>query len=196
MKKVISTLITLAMLIATIPMTASALVVDDWEIEISNGEAYIIGFNGKCPDKITLPTQIGNFTVVGLKSNIFTENVTEIIIPEGYKTISMKMSVVGDYLGATKDKLEKITLPSTLETMDFNFKNCTNLKEIKIPRGVKKLQDSMFEGCLSLKYVYSRVLATKKIVIVIEISITKASINLIVPLSQLFIFSPNQGILH
>ena len=154
MKKVISTLITLAMLIATIPMTASALVVDDWEIEISNGEAYIIGFNGKCPDKITLPTQIGNFTVVGLKSNIFTENVTEIIIPEGYKTISMKMSVVGDYLGATKDKLEKITLPSTLETMDFNFKNCTNLKEIKIPRGVKKLQDSMFEGCLSLKYVY------------------------------------------
>lgn len=154
MKKLLSTFIILAMLIATIPMTVNALVVDDWEVEISNGEAYIIGFNGVCPNKMTLPTQIGNFSVVGLKSNIFTENVTEIIIPEGYRVISMKMSVVGEYLGTIKDTLEKITLPSTLETMDFNFKNCQKLKEIHIPGNVKKLQDSIFEGCSSLKYVY------------------------------------------
>ncbi|MBQ6847262.1 MAG: leucine-rich repeat protein [Oscillospiraceae bacterium] len=154
MKRTISILITFVMLLTMIPATANALVIDDWEIEISNGEAYIIGFNGTCPDKMILPTQIGNFSVVGLKRNIFTENVTEITVPEGYRVISMKMSVVGDYLGTIKDKLKKITLPSTLQTMDLNFKNCVKLKEIKIPGGVKKLPDSIFEGCSSLKYVH------------------------------------------
>ncbi|MBE7015589.1 MAG: hypothetical protein E7417_02060 [Ruminococcaceae bacterium] len=154
MRKMVSLLITVILGVSVLPMTANALVVGDWEIEISGNEATIIGYNGVCPDKMTLPTQIGNFPVVGLKGNIFSENVEEIIIPEGYRSVSMKMSVIGDYLGTIKDKLEKITLPSTLETMDFNFKNCHKLKEIRIPGNVKKLPDNMFADCTMLKNVY------------------------------------------
>ncbi len=152
MKKLLSFLIISVMLLSLIPMTAGALVVDDWEIEISNGNAYIIGFNGSCSNKMTLPTQIGNFPVVGLKSNIFTENVTEIIIPEGYTNISIPNSH-GKNLFNLRDTLAKITLPSTLVEFNVSFKEFSKLTEINIPGGVKAIPESQFEGCINLKKV-------------------------------------------
>ena len=152
MKRIVSLCLITVMLLTAMPLVASALVVGEWEIEISNGEAYIIGFNGMCPDTMTLPTQIGNFPVAGLKSNIFTENVTEIIIPEGYSNISISNSY-GKNLSNLKDSLIKITLPSTLVEFDVSFNGFSKLTEINIPSGVKVIPDEQFMRCVNLKKV-------------------------------------------
>ena len=155
MKKILSTFIILAVLIAIIPMTASALVVDDWEIEISNGEATIIGYTGNCPDKMTLPAMVGNYKVVGIDdqlaydgNNIFDDNVSEIVVPEGYRSIK------GCSIANLQKSLKKLTLPSTLELLDVGFAGFDGLTEITIPSKVKEIKFMQFARCKNLEYVH------------------------------------------
>lgn len=143
----------IVMLFTMLPMSASALVVGDWIIEISDGEAYISGYNGVCPDKFTLPNTIGNFKVAGLKKNIFSDNVKEIIVPDGYKSIVISDSY-GENLSNIKNTLEKISLPSTLTKFSVNFIGFTKLTEITIPGSVKEICDSQFKDCVNLENIY------------------------------------------
>jgi len=154
MRKILSTFLTIAMLLAMIPMTVSALVVDDWEIAISNGEATIIGYTGVCTDKMTLPTMVGNYNVVGIDDqskydeNIFDDNVTEVVVPEGYRSIK------GYVFANLQKSLKKLTLPSTLEVLDVSFIEFDGLTEITIPSKVKEIQFMQFARCKNLEYVY------------------------------------------
>ena len=79
------------------------------------------------------------------------KNIVEVIIPEGYVSI-------GDYAFHGCEKLEKVTLPSTLGAMGrYAFANCPNLKEIVLPDSVVQIGENIFIGCKSLaKIVLSR----------------------------------------
>ncbi|MBE6646076.1 MAG: hypothetical protein E7611_00370 [Ruminococcaceae bacterium] len=67
--------------------------------------------------------------------------ITEVVIPEGVKTI-------GSYAFANLTALTKVTLPSTLERIDFGaFYGCTSLTQIEGIENVKFINRSAFEGC-------------------------------------------------
>lgn len=170
MKKLFKSMLIVCLIyLATI--TTQALVVGDWEAEISNNEAIIIGYTGECTEKMELPAYLGNFKVVGLGGCLFDGNVKEIVIPEGYRFIREPENVMfNPYSGSRKNvfynvrkSLEYIHLPQSLEVLEASFRECIALKEITIPAKVKSLpvilHDSnkyygIFDGCESLEYVY------------------------------------------
>jgi len=143
------------MIIASIPMSASALVVDEWEIAISGNEATVIDYNGTCSAKMTMPTQIGGYKVVGLSAPIFSDNVEEIIFPEGFKYIKGR-----DTFTNLKNKLKKISLPQSLEILESYFNDFTELKEIYISGNIKEIlggvawHPGQFTGCVNLTTVH------------------------------------------
>ena len=69
------------------------------------------------------------------------DTITEVVIPEGVKTI-------GSYAFANLTALTKVTLPSTLERIDFGaFIGCSSLMKIEGIENVKFINQGAFEGC-------------------------------------------------
>ena len=69
------------------------------------------------------------------------DTVTEVVIPEGVKTI-------GPFAFANLTALKKVTLPSTLERIDQGaFLGCTALSEVVGLEHVKFINQSAFENC-------------------------------------------------
>ncbi len=70
-----------------------------------------------------------------------------VVIPEGVTEIVR-------YTFKDCVKLEKVELPSTLKSIEFNaFEGCSSLKEINFPSAMRYIGSSAFEGCTSLKSV-------------------------------------------
>ena len=149
MRKILSTFIILAMLIATIPMTASALVVDDWEISISGSEATIIGYSGEQKKQIVVPAKVGNYNVVAVDgAKLFDEPVEELIFSEGIKNICRE-----PFAYHLRNSLKKVVLPESLEKLDVHFQGYENLESINIPSSIKEINFSQFAGCTNLKKI-------------------------------------------
>ncbi len=69
------------------------------------------------------------------------DTITEVVIPEGVKTI-------GSYAFANLTALTKVVLPSTLERIDFGaFIGCTSLMQVEGIENVKFINQGAFEGC-------------------------------------------------
>ncbi len=155
MKKIIGLILVLTLIATVFSISASALIVGDWEITISDGEATIIDYTGTCTETMVLPTQIGNYKVVAIEDksdydskDIFDKTVKEVIIPEGYR------AVLGCVFHGLSKTLEKVTLPESLEEFTTSFNSFTALKEISIPGKVKTLQHMQFARCTALEHVY------------------------------------------
>lgn len=77
---------------------------------------------------------------------IYSENdVKNIVVKDG-------TTLIADGAFSYKDKLESISLPDSITKMP-SFKECTHLKEVNIPKGVKRLPRSCFKYCKSLKSI-------------------------------------------
>lgn len=75
------------------------------------------------------------------------DNLTEIIIPEGIRTID-------DCAFAKCKNLKKIVLPNSLEIIRSNaFHECINLEEIILPTGLKEIEFRAFSDCRKLKKI-------------------------------------------
>ena len=69
------------------------------------------------------------------------DTITEVVIPEGVKTI-------GSYAFANLTALTKVVLPSTLERIDFGaFIGCSSLMQVEGIENVKFINQGAFEGC-------------------------------------------------
>lgn len=72
------------------------------------------------------------------------------VVP-GYTGIDIQL--FGSVLGGREDMV-RLTLPDTIR--EFNsgeFKNCVNLREVRIPKYLTEIRNEAFKGCSSLKYV-------------------------------------------
>ena len=152
MKKIIALSLAAIMLFLTIPFVANAYIVGDWEVEISNNKAALIGYHGVCVDKMVLPSYVGNYEVEGINGTLFEDEVKEIVVPEGYKFIGKSRLVKDD----VKEALEKVVLPESLERFETDFNGYTGLKEINIPSKIKEIPDDfpgIFSVCKNLETV-------------------------------------------
>ena len=81
----------------------------------------------------------------------------EITIPEGITELSSFVEKdeegVALYYGSLAfcKALKKVTLPSTLKTIDeYTFSSCPALESIEIPNGVTEIKEGAFKSCESL----------------------------------------------
>ena len=149
MKKLLSTFIILVMLIATIPMTVSALVVDDWEIAISGSEATIVGYHGEQNTKIVIPANVANYNVIAVEGrNLFSEPVEELIFSEGIRKISGE-----SFEYHLRNSLKKVVLPDSLESLDVLFQGYEKLENINIPSKISEIKHGQFNGCTNLEFI-------------------------------------------
>ena len=94
-----------------------------FEYEVFEDYVKITGYNGS-ETTVTIPASISSLPVTEIGSSAFSGNQT----------------------------IEKIVLPSCLETIGTAaFNNCSALKEITLPKSLSKIDSRAFMSCTSLK---------------------------------------------
>ncbi|MBQ3370737.1 MAG: leucine-rich repeat protein [Mogibacterium sp.] len=121
----------------------------DFTYEIMNGnDIRITGYTGT-EEKISIPSAIGEYSVVSIGESAFTANkLTAVVIPEGVTSIEEKAFY-------DCSKLTAVLLPSTLTSIGTNaFHRCTGLSEISLPFGLQTIYSSAFSNCTGLKAIH------------------------------------------
>lgn len=101
---------------------------EDYEYALIDGEAYIT-VCVSMDDVITVPAEMDGHQIVGLYKGAFVTNeASEIILPEGLKTIGENMF---------SSTLKKLTIPGSCEYIEGNepFVDCAALEEINVSDG-------------------------------------------------------------
>ena len=117
--------------------------------EVIDDKAYIYQYDGKSSDKlIEVPSQIDEYTVVGLENGAFDyKDAEEIILPS-------TITSIGASAFSDCDNLKKINIPEGVTTIEnMTFYKCTSLEEIVFPDSLEKIGDSVFRGCTNLKSI-------------------------------------------
>ena len=166
MKKVISLLLSLTMLLSI--------------VSVVDFSAYAYVETGKCGDNLTysLDTSKGVLTISGtgkmtdyLMGNPFSKfNVKTVIIENGVTSIGYQafcgctrvvdvivpdsVTSIGDSAFYNCQKLNNITIPNSVTSIGDNaFYKCASLTDIIIPNSVTSIGNSTFEYCTSLTSV-------------------------------------------
>ena len=153
-KKIISLLLSVLMIITSIPLMAvnsNAVIVKeitsgDYKYKVYDGEAFISGYIG--PDKdIVIPAEIDGYKVKNICDYAFSnKNIENVVISYGIKCITAGFE--------NCSSLKSITFPETVEKIDGGaFNNCTSLESLTIPDGVKELGMNSLNNCTSLKTI-------------------------------------------
>lgn len=175
MKKTLSLLLAMIMLLSSLPLTGVSVFAatsGDYEYSVSNGQATITRYQGRATN-VAVPSKIGGYPVTSIGDSAFEYNyhyvsITHITIPNSVKkigshafkgnsklkSISIPSSVNSIGIAAFEDciSLESITLPNGItEIGDFMFGTCKSLKSVNIPGSVKRIGKNAFNSCLSLK---------------------------------------------
>lgn len=152
LKKRISLLLALAMLICLlpqIPLSVDATIGDstvrrqgDWSYDFFFYR--IVKYHGSAAN-VTVPSILGGFEMTGIDDKAFFENtkLKTVTIPSSIRTIGNKA-----FSGCTS--LEKVTLPHEINIGSEAFAGCTRLKTINLPSSMEVLNSRVFMDCVSL----------------------------------------------
>ena len=105
--------------------------------------AIINGYKGT-EAKVTIPEQIGEYPVIGIKKGAFDRNsiIEEVVLPDSITKI--------DSAFWKCPNLRKINLPKNLVELGRTaFRDCTKLQRTDIPASLKKIGDEAFSFCPS-----------------------------------------------
>ena len=152
MKKIISVLLVLVLVITALPLTgitSFALTSGDWEYAINNGEITFIKYIGT-DTEVSIPSMIDGYTVTSIESSIdgsgFADctQITRINIPDSVTSI-------GAYAFCGCQLLESIDIPNSVTSIgDAAFAACPSLTSITVPDSVISIGSEAFYNCISL----------------------------------------------
>lgn len=148
-----------------------------WKYQKSGSGVTITGYDGELTGDVTIPSKIGDYTVIAIGNNAFdgNEKITSVTIPgtvkeirqyafrscKNLKKITLQEGVesIGYYAFAGCTNLMEVNLPTTLNYIEnLAFRSCVNLEQIVIPENSKgqetKIQHCAFEFCSKLKKIY------------------------------------------
>jgi len=119
--------------------------------EISkNGEYYIVtGISRNDIARIEIPNEYKKLPVKEIKQEAFMglQNLSEVIIGEN-------VSVIGDFVFKNCTELKKVKLPSKMEKLGKGvFLGCSSLEQVNIPLGIDELDYQLFKDCISLENI-------------------------------------------
>ncbi len=153
MKKALSIILAVIMIISVLPLTAFAeSYVDNeangwWYRYYLSGYAELYYYDGDATN-LVVPDHIGAVPVTGFSdeniSRIRGGNVKSI-------TFELQVSEIPKQFACNCTTLESVTLPDSVTRISEKaFYNCTNLASINLPSGLKYIDDGAFYSCTSL----------------------------------------------
>ena len=145
-KRLLSLLLALILMVGMIPFSARAATLDNGlEYEVFDTYVAITDYNGYA-EKLTIPARIEGLpvTVIGEYAFSFCDTLREVILPEGIVRIE-------DDAFSWCENMTTISLPETLSVIGpYAFSYCTNLTSIDLPGNLTVIDDYTFTGCTSL----------------------------------------------
>ncbi len=138
MKKLLSIILSLVLIIAALPLAAVDSFATDYYTSPDGEWMYYLNEN----DEAIIYSGSTN-------SSAYLGSDTDIVVPSyiaGYPVVSL-----GQYTFSGNTNLQSIVLPNTLTTISNHvFRNCTNLTSVTFGNSVGMLGPNSFEGCTSI----------------------------------------------
>ena len=154
MKKVVSLVISLLLIIGIVPISASAettFITQDgieYVIDTATGEAEVFYADSGIVTA-EIPSEINGYPVTSIGDGAFYNctSLTSVTIPDSVTSIGYLA-----FAGCTS--LTSVTIPDSVTSIGFSaFEDCTSLTSVTIPDSVTSIGDSAFSGCTSLTSV-------------------------------------------
>lgn len=154
MKKVISIIITVTLLLSVLSVSAVVHAATeekkcgDYKYTADGGKSVITGYTGS-EKEVIIPSDLDGNTVTALEKGIFEGNkrIEKIIIPES-------VDLVGSNAFASCGNLKKITIKSHLEVIPRGMCNdCPKLEEVNLPDSIVTVDTFAFDNCKNLKSI-------------------------------------------
>ena len=174
MKRFLSVLLSLTMLLALIPASALPVFAAEeytrgvYTYTVTDGKATITKYNG-AGGKVNIPATLDNYPVVKIAGTAFYKNayITAVTIPDGIREIgseafrycinlvSVDMSddviEIGGWAFCNNDNLTTVELSKSVTKLTIGvFGCCPKLLKITIPDGVTRIDEEAFLQCASL----------------------------------------------
>ncbi len=151
MKKLISVLLCLVLVMGVLPLSAAPARADDdgdWEYEITDGEATVTKYTGSGVN-VVIPESLGGCPVTSIGEWAFSycSSLTSVTIPEGVTSI-------GNSTFYNCSSLTSVTIPEGVTSIGNSaFSRCSGLTSVTIPESVTSIGNSVFSNCSSLESV-------------------------------------------
>lgn len=172
MKKILSLILVLLMLLTALPLTVSAEENGEFTYKLlSDGTVAVTGYTGK-EKELEIPEIIDGYTVTKIGKSAFYKiktlekilipssvtvikkfafcdcvNLTEVNMNDGLKTI-------GRSAFSHCDKLKSVVIPDTAVALKKNvFYECKELEKVDLGEGVKTIDPSAFAKCTKLEKI-------------------------------------------
>lgn len=137
------------LLMALLPVSASADTYDIFTYEINSGEVTITGCAKNTTGKVVIPDTIEGYPVTAIGEKAFYQQgkITEVVLPDTVKTIH-------DYGFANCTSMTAIQLSAKLSQINYNaFYDCSSLTSVHFPASFTLMSPSAFSSCDSLSYL-------------------------------------------
>ena len=147
MKKVYALVLTLAVLLAAVPLSVAAIAVDDYSYDFIGDTVIIEGYYGFDTD-VTIPATIEGCPVTAIGEYAFSYcDVETVVVPD-------TVTAIEAFAFDSCTELRAITLSAGLQVLgEGAFASCKKLTSIVIPDGVTAIGEMCFDYCLSLESV-------------------------------------------
>lgn len=169
--KVLTLLLTLAILFSTWPAISLADSAGDWLYSTSTAGATVTGYSGP-GGQVAIPDTLGGLSVVGLGMYLFSgrSDITSVFMPETVRNIGScafqscsgianihfprDLRIIGNGAFYNCSSLENVSIPSGVTSIGPDcFCLCTSLREVTLPSGLATLGANSFRSCTSLDYI-------------------------------------------
>ena len=151
MKKALSILLSLVVVLATLPLTAVDAFAEtdgDYTYTVTNGEATVTGYLG-ADTAVTVPSTLGGCPVTSIGNNAFQNNTTLTAVSFPDTLVS-----IGNYAFATCTALQSVVIPNSVTTLGTSvFDSCTALASVSFGTGLSAIGEYDFFRCTSLTTV-------------------------------------------
>lgn len=142
MKKALSILLSLVVVLAALPLTAVnsfALTEGAWEYTVTNGAATITCWTGTDTD-VLVPVTLGGYAVKRIEHHAFVGSPISITIPEG-------VTEIAGYAFRNCSRLEKLSIPATVTDIAIDSLPSENFSTLVIYGSANSYAKSYVEEC-------------------------------------------------